>query len=90
MTWQKVEFTKENLIPSHACDAYDLGPAVNEKMRALNWTAEQYDIFFNHLYSEMSRDALVDALVEFAPPDWFESEADAADLFNDDEKMGTE
>jgi hypothetical protein len=47
----------------------DLGPVVNEKMRALNWTAEQYDNFFNHLHSEMSRDALVDALVEFAPPD---------------------
>jgi hypothetical protein len=38
----------------------------------------------------MSRDALVDALVEFAPPDWFESEADAAGLFENDEKMGTE
>jgi hypothetical protein len=102
MTWQKVELTKESLIPSLACDAPkllaqivrilqdDLGPVVNEKMRALNWTAEQYDNFFNHLHSEMSRDALVDALVEFAPPEWFESEADAAGLFENDEKMGTE
>ena len=43
MTWQKVELTKESLIPSLACDAPkllakivrilqdDLGPVVNEK-----------------------------------------------------------
>ena len=77
-------------IPTKSPVPYDYGEAVNEKLAALGWTAEQYDLFLDWMHQEKPIDNLVASLLLFAPIDWISSEADAIGIFEIEEKDHTQ
>ena len=72
-------------IPTCQNVTHDFGKETNEKLIALKWKPEQYDAFFDYLYLSMSVNDMVELILEFAPVDWIQSEADAIGVFDGDD-----
>lgn len=64
---------------------YDYGIEVNEKLRALKWTAKQYDTFLDYLHQERDIGSLVRDFLYYAPSEALVQDADALGIFDNEE-----
>jgi hypothetical protein len=71
-----------SLIHTKGFNPYDYGEAINEKLASMGWSADQHDLFLDWLHQEKPIDALVAALLTYAPMDWIKGEADAIGVFD--------
>ena len=76
MQQMKIPTTSDNIF------SYDYGLEINNKLVALKWTPQQYDMFLDWLHQEKPLDDLVADLLMYAPVEWIMSEADAIGVFD--------
>lgn len=77
----KNPWKNENSIPTAEFIPYDYGKKVNEKLKSLGWSENQYDYFLDWMHQEKPIDELVALVLFYAPKSWIEAEADAIGIF---------